>query len=168
MLFEEIFELEKILNALARGSTALRGKSVGGSLDGGVDIGGRRQGRASEDLGGGGISDIEEFGGGGVAPGAIDVVLQLGDVGCYGTAHDLLLGICIRKKFRVWVVYQKTVRFGVESWLQNGGLGTISPLPWRRAKCAKRAKRRWRACPASQRPEWWRRFVDPLQAGPTA
>jgi hypothetical protein len=53
-------------------------------------------------FGGGGIGNIEKFRGRGTAPLAADVVLQLGDLGCYCTAHESLLGILIGKKLPVW------------------------------------------------------------------
>jgi hypothetical protein len=97
VFFEKILELEQILNTFARRSTAPRGKSVGGSLDGSIDVGGSRHGCASDEFAGGGIGDVVVVLGRGTAPTAVDVVLELGDLRGYGAAHDLLLGACNEK-----------------------------------------------------------------------
>jgi len=95
IIFEEIFQLEKVLYALAGGSATLRGKGISGGLHGGVNVGRRRQGRASKHFRGRRIGDLDVFGGVGSAPGAIHVVLKIGDLGGDGTTHTQLLGLCV-------------------------------------------------------------------------
>ncbi len=93
ILFEEIFQLEEILDAFAGRSAAREG--IGGGLNGSVDIRGGREGGACEQFGSSGIGDVKVFGRGGSAPGAIHVVLEIGYLGGDGTAHTQLLGPCV-------------------------------------------------------------------------
>src|SRR6267378_3748721 len=92
IFFEKIFQFKEILNALAGRSAAPSRESIGGGLNGGVNVRGRREGCTRQQLGGGGVSDVGIFGGSGTAPGAIHVILEIGDLGGYGTAHTQLLG----------------------------------------------------------------------------
>ncbi len=87
IFFEEIFQLEEVLNALAGRGAAPSRESIGGGLNGSVDIRGGREGGACEQFGSSGIGDVKVFGRGGSAPGAIHVVLEIGYLGGDGTAH---------------------------------------------------------------------------------
>ena len=62
-------------------------EGIGGSLHGSVNVSGSRERRAREEFRGCGIGYVKVFGRGGAAPGAIHVVLKVGDLGGYGTAH---------------------------------------------------------------------------------
>jgi hypothetical protein len=102
VVFEQIFEFEEILNTFARGSAAPGWEGGGGGLHGGVNFSGRRHGSAAKNLGSGRIANVEEFGCGGAAPTAVDIILRLGDVGGYSGAHDLLLTDTSQRRFTSW------------------------------------------------------------------
>src|SRR2546426_2131340 len=91
ILFEEIFQLEEILDALAGRGAAPGRKGIGGSLDGSVNVSGSREGGAREHFGSSGIGNGKVFGFGGPAPCGGHVVLKVGDLGGYGTAHYQVL-----------------------------------------------------------------------------
>ena len=93
IFFEEIFQLEEILDALTGRRAPPRRERIGSGLNGSVDVGGSRKGRAREEFRGRRIGDIKVFGCSRSAPGTIDVVLKIGDLGGYGTAHTQLLGL---------------------------------------------------------------------------
>src|SRR5260370_20759121 len=57
IFFEEIFQFKEILNALAGRSTAPSRESIGGGLNGGGNVRGRREGCTRQQLGGGGVGD---------------------------------------------------------------------------------------------------------------
>src|SRR5437016_4821839 len=87
IFFEEVFQLEEVLDAFAGRSSAPGREGIGGSLHGSVNVSGSRERRAREEFRGCGIGYVKVFGRGGAAPGAIHVVLKVGDLGGYGTAH---------------------------------------------------------------------------------
>jgi hypothetical protein len=64
IFFQQVFQLEKILDTLAGRSAAPDRKGGGGSLNGSIHISGSRKGRARKQLGRSGIGDISIFGGG--------------------------------------------------------------------------------------------------------
>ncbi len=94
ILFEKIFQFKEILDALARRGAAPRWESIGGGLNGSVDVGGSREGGARQQFGSGRVGDVHVFGGGGPTPGAVHVILKVGDLSGDGTAHTQLLGLC--------------------------------------------------------------------------
>src|SRR5260370_29826861 len=87
IFFEEIFQFKEILNALAGRSTAPSRESIGGGLNGGGNVRGRREGCTRQQLGGGGIGDVGILCRGGSSPSAGYIVLKNRDLGGYGTAH---------------------------------------------------------------------------------
>ncbi len=92
IFFEQVFQLEKILHALAGRSTAPCRKGLGGSLHSSVHVVGGGEGRAREKFGRCGIGDVRELCRGGWPPSAIHIVQEFRRLGCHGTAHALLLG----------------------------------------------------------------------------
>ena len=87
MLFDEIFQPEEILDALAGRSAAPSREGIGGGLNGGGDVRGCRERCARQQFSGSWVGDVHEFGCGGSPLGAIHVVLKIGYLGGYGTAH---------------------------------------------------------------------------------
>ncbi len=87
IFFEEIFQLEEILDALAGRGAAPSREGISGGLNGSVNVCGCREWCTRQHFGGRRIGDVHVFGGRGPAPGAIHVVLKIGDLGGYGAAH---------------------------------------------------------------------------------
>ena len=102
ILFEEVLQLEQVLNALARRCAAPSSKSAGGRLNGSIDIRACREGRARQDFCSRRVENVKVFCCGGSPPSAIHIILKLGYLGGYGTAHIQLLGPDVewREEFR--------------------------------------------------------------------
>ncbi len=77
MIFEQLLELEQILNALFRRRATPCGKSGGGGGDGGVDIRFAAERHLRQRFTRRRIDDGSVFGGGGALPLAVDVIWQL-------------------------------------------------------------------------------------------
>src|SRR5271155_561073 len=89
VFFQQIFQLEQILNAFAGRSSAPRGKGRGRGAHRSVNIANGGDGSPRQYFGRGGINDVREFSGGGTHPAAIHVILQFRRRGHRG-AHSFL------------------------------------------------------------------------------
>src|SRR6266566_3279970 len=98
----KVFQFEQVLNALARRCAAPSRKSAGSRLDGGIDICACREGCARQDFCSRRVDNVKVFCCGGSPPSAIHIILKLGYLGGYGTAHIQLLGPDVewREEFR--------------------------------------------------------------------
>ena len=74
MIFEKLLKFEKRLDAIFGRGAAPFGKSGSGGFDGGVGFGNGGKRGLSDDFAGGGIGDVEPFGGVGVDPLAVDKI----------------------------------------------------------------------------------------------
>src|SRR6266566_5013411 len=93
LIFQKVFQLEEVLNALTGRCAAPSWKGIDSGLDSSIDVGRCREGGARQHLRRSGVGNVYVLGRGRSLPGAIHVVLEFGYLGGYGTAHTQLLGL---------------------------------------------------------------------------
>ena len=90
--FENVLQLEQRLNAIFRRRAPPFGKGSGGRFDRGGDFGSAGKRSLGDDFAGGGIGDIEPFGGIGIDPLPVNVVGNFGQSRS-SNSHKIVSGI---------------------------------------------------------------------------